>query len=34
MAEMIELKQVKEKVILVGVSTDDHDIFVPLPRLG
>ena len=25
MAEMIELKQVKEKVILVGVSTDDHD---------
>ena len=22
---MIELKQVKEKVILVGVSTDDHD---------
>jgi len=25
MAGMIELKQVKEKVILVGVSTDDHD---------
>ena len=25
MSEMIELKQVKEKVILVGVSTDDHD---------
>lgn len=25
MAEMIELKQAKEKVILVGVSTDDHD---------
>lgn len=25
MAKMIELKQVKEKVILVGVSTDDHD---------
>ena len=25
MAEMIELKQGKEKVILVGVSTDDHD---------
>ena len=25
MAEMIELKQVKEKVILVAVSTDDHD---------
>lgn len=25
MAEMIELRQVKEKVILVGVSTDDHD---------
>lgn len=25
MAEMIELKQVKKKVILVGVSTDDHD---------
>lgn len=25
MAEMIELKQMQEKVILVGVSTDDHD---------
>ena len=25
MAEMIELKDVEEKVILVGVSTDDHD---------
>lgn len=25
MAKMIELKQVQEKVILVGVSTDDHD---------
>ena len=25
MAEMIELKDIQEKVILVGVSTDDND---------